>query len=332
MGAPLADAAVLHRLHSIYFGPTAFTAKQREAAQTTHSLTVLRQIEGYVGRLRTQKDAWDLRVLLCNTPAGDVRRVARERLKAVRGAGPEAGVRVTRRAEGNHTLTITDSSLRIADMLGVLKATDSEDLLKAARSVFGGSGAASVPTVHTNVIVRLDELDRIVDGDGEEIRLQLTNGATMTGGELVRRRLSELGYITLIHPLVGPVNAYRATRFASAKQRLMLSAEHPVCAWPDCNQPADEAQFHHLKRWEDGGLTNVRDMVPLCAYHNAVNDDDPLKPTGRGRMARIDGRVAWLPPWAGPPRFVPSPAHPPGSEPPDSGPPGSGPPEGGPPG
>ena len=53
---------------------------------------------------------------------------------------------------------------------------------------------------------RLDELDRVVDGGGEEITLQLTNRARITGAELVARTLSDHGYVTLVHPHEGSVN------------------------------------------------------------------------------------------------------------------------------
>ena len=66
--------------------------------------------------------------------------------------------------------------------------------------------------------------------------------------------------------------------------------------------------MHHIKRWQDGGPTNVANLVPLCQYHNAINDDDPAHPTGRGRVDRINGRIYWLPPGGGPPVPIPSPA------------------------
>ena len=40
-----------------------------------------------------------------------------------------------------------------------------------------------------------------------------------------------------------------------------------------------------------GGLTHPENMTLLCPYHNSINGLP-----GRGRMARVNGRVAWLPP------------------------------------
>ena len=314
MGARPDFAEKLLHLHAVYFGDTMFRSRQRKARRTRHDVFTLLDIERYCSRLKARK-AWELRQLLAATPREKIPMVAKAKLKEWRPPkDPEPGVRVTRREGRNHTLSITDSSLSISRMLAVLKTTD-KDLLTAAHTVFRGGGGSG-QKLQSNVIVRLDELDRIVDGDGEEIELQLTNGATMTGADFVREALADVGLITLVHPHAGPVNLYMASRFAIPKQRLALSAEHPTCAWPGCNAPADESQIHHLIRFQDGGPTNMANMVPLCAYHNAVNDDDPERPTGRGRLDRIDGRVHYLPPWAGPPVPIPSPAHPP----PDSSP------------
>lgn len=97
--------------------------------------------------------------------------------------------------------------------------------------------------------------------------------------------------ITLVAPERGPVNLYRVKRLASPKQRRMLEAETTRCAWPGCGRPASECQVHHLQEFAKGGETNPENMTLLCAYHNGVNGQ-----RGRGRMARISGRVTWLPP------------------------------------
>lgn len=103
--------------------------------------------------------------------------------------------------------------------------------------------------------------------------------------------LKDGDYITLISPEQGPVNLYRVRRLASRKQRRMLEAETTRCSWPGCGRPANECQVHHLQEFAKGGETNPENMALLCAYHNGVNGQH-----GRGRMARVSGRVTWLPP------------------------------------
>lgn len=323
MGATESFAQSLLSLHEIYFGKTAFSAMQRAARNTSHSLESLREIEKYVGRVKDKRKAWRLREELCATRERDIAKVAVVRLKELRKPPQVArGVKVLRRDNGPHSLVITDSPRAIADLFGTIKAAAKEptaaataaeaaaaglDLLGAVRQVFSGAGS-SAPRLHTHVIVRLDQLDKIARGKGDDIQLLATDGGTLSGAEFIQKRFADIGFVTLVHPEVGPVNLYRTRRFASAKQRTMLAAEHPTCAWLGCRRPANECQFHHLDRWEDGGMTNIDNLVPLCQYHNAINDDSPDKPTGRGRMARLRGRICWLPPGGGRPVVIPSPA------------------------
>ncbi|MDN6822838.1 HNH endonuclease signature motif containing protein, partial [Corynebacterium flavescens] len=123
-----------------------------------------------------------------------------------------------------------------------------------------------------------------------------TSGTVITGAQLVERACAGEGLITVISRTLGPVDLYRFERFASLKQRTMLAAEHPTCAWPGCNTPAERGQFHHLTPWKHGGETNVANLVTLCNYHNGVNEDDPNAPPQRGRLTRDGGTIIWQPP------------------------------------
>ena len=317
-GASPLLAAQLARLQHVYFDRTSNTRKQRHAREAArsrgHDLTTLDSIESYTRRVRDTNRAWDLRLTLCRTEARLIPSVAKKLLKQINPPRrPEPGVRYTRRPDGPHTISITADPTDIADVKGVLSSVNKDDPLAAAKKVLLEGNPGALPAVHTNVILTLDQLDRIVaaPSDASDITLQLTNGARMTGAQLVARALAQRGYVSLVHPEHGPVNLYRTERMATWKQRMLAAAEHPVCAWPGCTTPADDAQVHHLTAWSTGGPTNQENLVTLCAHHNAANQDDPSRPTERGRMVRVNGRIAWVPPWSNTPRFVPSPARPP---------------------
>lgn len=306
--APQSEVRELMELHDVYFGPTPYTGKQRtvRGAGEFLSLPVLKVIETYARRAKTQLDAWNLRVELTQL-GGDVERIgkrARAMLKKKQ-TPPREGVKVYRRGE-LWTLAITAPSAVVADMHNVLRKTVAEDMVGAAKAVFFHGDGGGRAQLTTNVIVSLEQLDRIVQAADatdtdvlSEVVLQQTNGATITGAEFVRAKLAEFGFVTLVHPEEGPVNLYRTQRMGSPKQRMMASAESPVCAWPGCRLPADDCQVHHLTAWSQGGMTNSDNLTMLCRYHNGVNADAPGM--GRGRMARVDGKVVWLPSWAGPP-------------------------------
>ncbi|WP_235923136.1 hypothetical protein [Corynebacterium lizhenjunii] len=355
-GADPTTATDLATLVRVYFGPVRAAdsptqaAAREHAANQGHTLATLTNIERLV-RPITKDHTWQLRALLCSLPAAEHEAAAADFRGPSKQSNPERGVRMTRRANGNHTMSITDTPQSVADMYGVLTAQaqaaaeaqaaaqtqaaaeaqaaagaqaataqeslpgldnnadpdhhgshaaaagshsdtaadpntaggqanadlsgsntadqndgsdtanhlDADhhdggdggdpgqvagrpyrpspvDLVDAAHTIFFGTDDndnpvphAARPQVRTNVIIRLEDLDKIIHGHGEEITVELTNGARMTGAQLVARKLAEIGLITLVHPFTGPVNLYTA-RSASYKQRLMAWAEHPTCA------------------------------------------------------------------------------------------------------
>ncbi|OFK27901.1 hypothetical protein HMPREF2822_11100, partial [Corynebacterium sp. HMSC062E11] len=278
LGADASDAAELARLNQVYFGPTRFSGKQRKARtaalQQRHSLGTLTLIESYTAKVKKTLDAWNLRIKLAGTPAHRIPTVATTRLKELRSKRiAKPGVRITYREQGPNTLSITDDATTIANMRGVLESTNTTDLLQAANDIFFKEGTGSKPAVRTQVIVTLNELDQIINGDGDEIELNLTNGGRMTGAEFLTHKFAEIGYATIVHPLEGPIDTWRLERGANFKQRLTLHAEFHTCSRPGCNKPADYCQVHHLVPWQAGGYTNIKNLTFLCAYHNGINDD-----------------------------------------------------------
>ena len=305
LGADASDATELAGLHQVYFGPTRFSGKQRKARHAAlaqkHSLGTLTLIETYTSKVKKTLDAWNLRAKLAATPAHRIPTVATARLKELRAKRTaKPGVRITYREQGPNTLSITDDATTIANMRAVLESTNTTDLLQAANDIFFKEGTGSTPAVRTQVIITLNELDQIINGDGDEIQLNLTNGARMTGAEFLTHKFAEIGYATLVHPLDGPINTWRLERGANLNQRLSLHAEFHTCSRPGCNKPADYCQVHHLIPWQAGGFTNIKNLTFLCAYHNGINDDDPHRPTGRGYMYRLNTGVSFIPPWGAP--------------------------------
>ncbi len=282
-GCPAQHARELHHLAQIYFGECRFRRIQTRARTTTHDLVTLLRIEHHVGRVKNTLEAWRLRELLCTTPADQIDQQARQHRPTRPASTPGARLR---RGKNLWSVTITDRSSLIADLWKTL------DTQEPAQSLLDG-GAASTLTTH--VIIPLPRLAQVVHGDGD-IELRMGNGAVISGAEFVQRRFTQHGFVTLIHPVTGPINLYRTSRVANWKQRIMLAAEHHTCAWPGCHRPVEECQIHHIVPWKHGGNTNIDNLVPLCPYHNGINDDD--REGRRGHITRINGKIEWVPPWA----------------------------------
>ncbi|APT93635.1 hypothetical protein CPHO_03405 [Corynebacterium phocae] len=309
----------LKAVGTTYFGATTFTGKQAKAraalAGTPHDLASLLLIEQLVAKAPTEIKRWDMRIKLCATNQKFVARAGKamvEGFKQERKAKKEPrtpGVKITHREEGDlDSLVITDTSRNIADMYGVIASAsasasvDSQDPAAGARAVILDGAQGALPAINTNVVIQLPDFITIVHGNGADVTLKLTDGTTMTGQEYLERTLPDCGFVTLVHPVEGPVNLYQFERFASWKQRLMLGALFQRCLWPECTVPTDDCEYHHIEGWSGGGPTNVNNLIPLCQYHNRVNEDNGVRK--RGRMEVVDRRVAWISPRGGPPKFV----------------------------
>lgn len=306
-GAAPADATLILSLHHTYFGATRSTRKQRTAADAArrrgHSLVTLQLIESFVAKVRDHNKVWDLRVELCQTSAEVLENVARKRLREMRKPRTYAErAKITQHDNGLATLTVTADSRELTD---VFKGIDQE---RPGASCLENIEGGVKTEVTAMAVMQIDDYAELLKGntekDGEEFIVRTTDGATMTGSQLVERAMLDKGIIVAVSREHGPLDVFRDQRFATGKQRQALAAENPCCAWKGCKVPFEKCQIHHIVAWARGGPTNILNLVPLCPYHNGVNDDDPDAPPKRGRMDRIGGRPAWLPPYDASPVFT----------------------------
>ena len=101
--------------------------------------------------------------------------------------------------------------------------------------------------------------------------------------ELPARVLHDLLGVAHIHPVVvrngvvlyapGALNLGRSTRLANRAQRRVLRALYPTCAIPGCEARFELCKIHHVIWWDDGGLTDLDNLLPLCSrHHHDVHD------------------------------------------------------------
>ena len=65
-----------------------------------------------------------------------------------------------------------------------------------------------------------------------------------------------------------PIDVGRSKRLATVHQRRALEAIYLHCAIPDCEVIFDHCNIHHIEYWENGGPTDLNNMVPLCSQHH----------------------------------------------------------------
>lgn len=371
---PESAARSLLALFDVYFASTSFTRKQARAVSAArangHDLPTLLLIERFAGRLKKQRQAWDLRIELCGI-AGDEKAVARYASKRIRELNPppepKPGVTI-RRGKELSKLTLTAPAALIEDLRPNI---DEDDPVGSFTAAFR-EGRLARPVAQTLAVMELPEYATILGRLGDpstprpdsaepnapssdplsgqpassaattpapsqpaaaspsnasdesasdeasgyaatatsdrvapdlgDIVIQLSNGAKITGQELIERELAEEGLVMIVDRVKGPVELHRTQRVASEKQRIMACGEQPTCAWDRCLCGADYSQIHHITEWRHGGETNPENLTPLCKYHNAINGLP-----GRGRIVRENGKIKWVP--AGP-RDPREPAHP----------------------
>ncbi|OBG27091.1 HNH endonuclease signature motif containing protein [Mycobacterium sp. 852002-51057_SCH5723018] len=67
-----------------------------------------------------------------------------------------------------------------------------------------------------------------------------------------------------------PIGAGRATRVISRRLRRALEHRHRTCAVPGCGATRG-LHAHHIRHWEDGGPTELFNLVLVCPYHHRLH-------------------------------------------------------------
>lgn len=107
----------------------------------------------------------------------------------------------------------------------------------------------------------------------------MTSPARVIGGSTlpaatVRRLACEADIIPVV--LNGSsvaLDVGRAKRLATTHQRRALAARYETCAIPGCSVLFHRCEPHHLRPWEDGGGTDLSNLLPLCVkHHHAVHE------------------------------------------------------------
>jgi Domain of unknown function (DUF222)/HNH endonuclease len=111
-----------------------------------------------------------------------------------------------------------------------------------------------------------------------------------------------------------PIGAGRATRLINRRLRRALEHRHRTCAVPGCAATRG-LHAHHLRHWEDGGPTELANLVLVCPYHHRLHHrgvitisgpaDELVVTDSAGRSLR-SGSLA-RPPTQPPPAVAPCP-------------------------
>ncbi len=74
-----------------------------------------------------------------------------------------------------------------------------------------------------------------------------------------------------------PLDLGRSRRLFTEAQRVAGATRHTSCAAHGCEVPYAWSELHHRQPWNNGGRTDLADMVPLCGFHHRrIHDPDHL--------------------------------------------------------
>jgi hypothetical protein len=126
------------------------------------------------------------------------------------------------------------------------------------------------------------------------VNLETLEAEIVGSGAITRDELSECLARAEIYAPVKDMNDVtirfgRSKRLATAFQKLLLAAQsRGACSYPGCDRHWSHTKVHHKKRFEDGGFTDLENLVLLCDQHHRHHHlvdrrgiDRPLK-TGLG--------------------------------------------------
>ncbi len=89
------------------------------------------------------------------------------------------------------------------------------------------------------------------------------------------------------------IGAGRATRTVSRRLRRALEHRDTTCTVPGCGATRG-LHAHHIRHWEDGGPTDLPNLILLCPYHHRAHHRGAITITGTATTLTVtdtDGRA-----------------------------------------
>ena len=84
------------------------------------------------------------------------------------------------------------------------------------------------------------------------------------------------------------IGSGRQTRTISRRLRRALEHRHQTCAIPGCGATRG-LHAHHIRHWEDGGATELDNLVLLCPYHHRLHHRGVITITGPATSLVVTG-------------------------------------------
>lgn len=74
----------------------------------------------------------------------------------------------------------------------------------------------------------------------------------------------------LVNKMGVPIDVGHRNRLATTAQRHAISVRDGGCTFPGCDAPINWCDLHHVTPWQQGGKTDLANLVALCRHHHGV--------------------------------------------------------------
>jgi hypothetical protein len=142
------------------------------------------------------------------------------------------------------------------------------DLLGTTTSANGLNGANGANGAVADVTVIID-VETLATGELHDHSVCETSDGAPIPAEVAQRLACDGNITSVVVDSNGTALAVgRTSRHATAKQRRALAQQYRDCAIGDCDMPFDRCEIHHIIPWEQGGATDLDNMLPTCSRHH----------------------------------------------------------------
>jgi hypothetical protein len=149
----------------------------------------------------------------------------------------------------------------------------------------GVEGAQTVPSDAAKlvVVVPYDQLlDRAI-GHG-----LLMEGTSVSPSELRRLACSADIIPVVLDGASKIIDVGRTHRLAPPPLRLAVGLRDGGCAFPGCSVPIWHCDVHHIVPWQEGGPTDLANVVALCRTHHGLIEPAPPQRLPDGSAEHVD--------------------------------------------
>ncbi len=164
--------------------------------------------------------------------------------------------------------SIESQTARLANQGGVTR--NANLAAQAAYDLLTESGSTGSGLPHIGVVI---DWKTFSQGQHSETRQETVGGHPLTSEAVARLACHAIVQRVVVDDRGVPINVGRRHRTATNAQWLAIRAIYRACAWHGCERPLSWCQLHHVHEWENGGPTDLDNLVPLCSqHHHAVHE------------------------------------------------------------